>query len=483
MKKYLQYIILATGLIFSLSSCDLDIDPTDAVSIETVFTNASNAEKVLNGTWAYMMDTYFTYQNPGLLSLNLASDAMGNDAAIQPGKYGYLAHYSFTNINANNSTTGRGIWTISYKVIDNSNHLISKIDDVPGNQDLKNRIKGQAHALRGYMYLNLATWYAHAYEYDPQALSVPIYTEPSGSTTEGGARRTVEEVYQQAENDLLSAYNELQGYNRDAKHKIDRNVIAGILARLYLQKNQWEDALDFAEIAHSGYSWMSRDDYKGGFNDRSNAEWIWGHGQSPDQSVASYGFNFLDVSSDASFYYSFMADPHFRDFFEEGDVRTELFEWDLTRYSGGLMYKKFLFRNDKTADIVLMRKAEMVLIEAESLAEMGQLAESISLLNELRTARGAATLNLSGLTQEELVDEILIERRKELFGEGFGLYDLKRRQLPVQRTAASGLVPGTDITIKGHTVLRFPDMTEFTANSPYYLLAIPESEFTNNPNL
>ena len=65
----------------------------------------------------------------------------------------------------------------------------------------------------------------------------------------------------------------------------------------------------------------------------------------------------------------------------------------------------------------------------------------------------------------------------------FGLYDLKRRQLPVQRTAASGLVPGTDITIKGHTVLRFPDMTEFTANSPYYLLAIPESEFTNNPNL
>lgn len=228
---------------------------------------------------------------------------------------------------------------------------------------------------------------------------------------------------------------------------------------------------------------MSRTDYLSGFNDRSNSEWIWGHGQTTDQSVASYSFHFKDVSSESSYYYSFMADPHFRSFFDGNDIRSELFEWDVTRYLGGLMYKKFKFRPDNTGDIVLMRKAELVLIEAEAFAEQGEPGQAIAKLNELRQQRGADTPDLSGLSKEELVEEILIERRKELWGEGFGLSDLKRRQKPVERTAATGLVPDTNIEIKGHTVLRFPNNTDFTANSPYYLFAIPELETINNPNL
>lgn len=482
MKKRI-YIIWSILFAISLNSCELDIDPTNAVSSDIVFDNAGNAEKVLNGTWAYLMDTYFTYQNPGWSSVLLTSDAMSNDVAIQPGKYGYLAHYSFTNITATNSTTGRGVWTIAYKVIDNTNHLITKLDDVPGDSGLKSRIKAQAYALRGYIYLNLATFYTHAYVYDPNAACVPIYTEPSTSTTEGAPRSSVQQVYQRAEEDLLEAYNALGSYSRDAKHKFDRNVVAGILARLYLQKNQWSEAQKYAEEAHKDYAWMSKVDYLSGFNERSNSEWIWGHGQTPDQSTSSYSFHFKDLSSQSSYYYSFMADPHFRSFFDSNDVRSELFEWDVTRYLGGLMYKKFKFRPDNTGDIVLMRKAELVLIEAEAFAEQDELSLAIDKLNELKQQRGANTPDLSGLSKEQLVEEILIERRKELWGEGFGLYDLKRRQKPIERTASTGVVPGTEITVKGHTVLKFPDNKDFIANSPYYLFAIPELETTNNPNL
>ncbi|WP_245542062.1 hypothetical protein [Proteiniphilum acetatigenes] len=89
MKKRI-YIIWSILLAIGLNSCDLDIDPTDAVSSDIVFDNAGNAEKVLNGTWAYLMDTYTTYQNPGWSSVLLTSDAMANDVAVQPGKYGYL---------------------------------------------------------------------------------------------------------------------------------------------------------------------------------------------------------------------------------------------------------------------------------------------------------------------------------------------------------------------------------------------------------
>lgn len=485
MKKII-YISLLIGSVLGFSSCDLETSPTDSVNNNLALNSVDNAEKVLNGTWAYLMDTYTTYRNPGWASLFRASDAMANDVAVQPGKYGYLNHYSFTEMNSSKSTTTRGIWTLAYKSIDNMNNIIAKIDGLEGDSALKERVKGQAYALRGYLYLNLVTFYGEAYTYKPDEPAVPIYTEPSDSETQGGAKRTVREVYDRAEEDLLTAYDLLNGYQRNAKHKLNKDVVAGVLARLYLQKgNSWGKAQQFASEAQEGYSWMSKNEYLSGFNDRANSEWIWGHGQTTEQSVASYNFHYIDVSSEASGYYSFMADPYFQDMFDKEDIRSELFEWDKTRYKGGLMYKKFRFRSDETADIVMMRKAELVLIEAEAFAEQGKLDDAINKLNELRNARGANTPDLSNYTSKQLVEEILKERRKELFGEGFGLSDIRRRQKSVERKAVlDEYIPGsTQIKKKGHTVLKFSDGKDFSVNSPFYKFIIPSLETDNNPNI
>ena len=183
-----------------------------------------------------------------------------------------------------------------------------------------------------------------------------------------------------------------------------------------------------------------------------------------------------------------MADPYFKDLFNDdaGDVRFRLFEWDTTRFLGGLMYKKFIMRSNETGDIVLMRKAEQVLIEAESYAELNQLSNAIAKLNELRTQRGAATPDLTGLSKQQLIEEILIERRKELFGEGFALSDILRRQKAVVRkeVPSGTLIPGSQtIKMQGHTVTKLPDGKDFVPNSTYYLFSIPSTESTNNPNL
>lgn len=488
MKKII-YSIGITLLAVAFHSCDLDTSPTNAAEDRLVFDNAASAEKILNGTWANLFDSYFgTYQNPGWASLFRASDAMGNDVAVQPGKYGYIAHYSFTNVNSTSSGTVSGIWNYAYQTIDNMNHLITRIDGVPGDANLKKRVKAQAHAFRGYMYLNLVTHFSFAYSKDSNAFSIPIYLEPTTITTPGKPRVTVKEVYKQVEEDLLAAYNNIDGYKRgERKHKFDKNVIAGILARLYLQKEDWSNSQKYADIAQSASRWMTQADYLSGFNEQSNAEWIWGHGQTTDQSTASYHFNYIDVSSPASYYYSFMADPNFKGLFDTNDIRSQLFEWDTTRYVGGLMYKKFKFRSNGTGDIVLMRKAEMVLIEAESFARLGQLVSAISKLDELRAARGAQTPDLSTLSQNELIDVILIERRKELFGEGFSLSDILRLQRAVEReaipTGKEVTVGNKTISVKGHTVTKFPDGTDFKPNSLFYLFAIPATEVQNNPNL
>ena len=493
--KKIKYIFLGLALGVTFHSCSLDVEPTTAISSDLIFKNADNAEKVLNGTWNYLWDTYFTYQNPGWTSLLLTSDAMGDDVAVQPGKYGYITHYSFTNMTSTSATTVTGIWTLAYKTIDNANHIITKIDNVSGDNDVKARIKAQAYALRGYIYLNLASFYSTAYAKDPNVLCVPIYTEPTTTSTTGKSRSSLKDVYQQAETDLLDAYNSIGDYSRgDKKYKIDKNVISGLLARLYLQTNQWDKAQKFANEAQSQYSWMSKADYLKGFNDYNNVEWIWGHGQTTEQNTASYSFHFKDVSSGSSYYYSFMADPYFKDLFDSNDVRSQLFEWDTNRYLGGLIYKKFLFRSNSTGDIVLMRKAEMALIEAEAYAEQEELSKAIGKLNELRNQRGANTPDLSSLSKSQLIEEILIERRKELFGEGFALSDIVRRQKAVERkevptgtylevNGSPVIVGGNKVTIKGHTVTKFPDGTNFVPNSPYYLFAIPATETQNNPNL
>ncbi len=487
MKKII-YIIAFTILGASFHSCDLDTTPTNAAESDIVFESAENAEKVLNGTWAYMMETFNSYANPGWACLFRTSDAMGNDVAMQPNKYGYYNQYSFTAVVSTSSGTVQNVWRIAYKTIDNMNHLITKIDGVPGEASLKARVKAQAYTLRGYMYLNLATYFSGNYKDNVNTPSVPIYLAPTDNNTEGNVKETLGNVYKQAESDLLEAYKAIGSYNGGtAKHKINKNVVSGVLARLYLQTESWADAEKYAKEAEATYNWMSQADYLGGFNDQNNTEWIWAHGQTANQSNASYNFHFIDVSSSSSFYYSFMADPYFKDYFDESDIRTQLFEWDTTRYEGGLMYKKFRFKADQTGDLVMMRKAEMVLIEAEALAEQNQLTKAIEKLNELRVARGAKTPDLASRSKDQLVEEILLERRKELFGEGFSLSDIKRRKKSVERkevpSGTTVTVGNRKIAIQGHTILKFPDGTAFKADSPYYIFAIPSSESQNNPNI
>lgn len=495
--KKITYIA-ATALVLPFLGCkkELNTSPTTSVESSVVYANTANIETVLNGTWAYMHDTFFTFANPGYSTLLRTSDAMGDDVAILQNKYGYRDSYNFTH--ATNQTRLNAIWTILYKVIDNCNNIITKIDAASGSDADKARIKGQALALRANSYLNLATYYQFSYQLNPQAKAVPVYTEPTTPTTVAKPKSTLEDVYKLIVSDLTQAAQSLPTYNRSGLiYKINIDVVHGLLARTYLNMGKWDLAAQEALEAKKNYNYMSPTEYASGFNSIASKEWIWGHGQQPDQSNASYNFHFLDVTTSASYYYSFMADPNFLKLFDAGDIRTKLFLWDgLPGREGYLRYQKFKFRADVTADIVLMRSAEMTLIAAEGYARNGDLPKAASTLNELLSARQANQFVLGSKSQEEVIATILIERRKELWGEGFALSDILRTQSSVVRSPALGadgqplkvtvITPegiAKEVLAKQHTTLRFPDKTEFVKNSPYYLLPFPQTELINNPNI
>ncbi|MDH6251955.1 hypothetical protein M2347_001682 [Chryseobacterium sp. H1D6B] len=496
--KKLKYISFALISAFALSSCESELEtaPTNQANEAEVFKTAENAETVINGTWAKFNDDGTTYANIGYSTVLRTSDAMGSDVAVLTNKYGFPSAYAFTDLVNNTGSRSSFIWSMLYSAINNMNNVITRIDGTEGTQAKKDQVKGQAKTLRAFCYLNLASFYQFSYLKDKNALVAPIYTEPATTNSVGKKKASLEEIYTLIKSDLTDADNLLQNYTRNNKDKIDRSVVNGLLARTYLNTGEWSKAAAAAKTARTGYPLMAAEKYKEGFNDIGNAEWIWGHGQTQEQSGESYAFHYLDVSSSGSYYYSFMADPYFKDLFDTNDIRYQLFQWDgLPGREGLLRYAKFKFKANLIADIVFMRAAEMYLIEAEAEARNGNVTNAVTVLNQLKTARNANVYNES-LAQNDVIKEVLIERRKELFGEGFSLSDIIRTQGTVVRrpyTNASGQPIQVQITTpagtvktvngRGHSIFAFPDQSAFAPNSKYYLFTIPQKEIENNPNL
>lgn len=488
MKKYIYPYMAFLLLLAGCSGDFLDKEPTDSVSSDEVGV-PGNAERLFNGAWYNLFEYGTTYANIGYRALQCQDDMMADDVVSRPA-YGFNSSYQFNDIAIPNNSRTSFAWYLIYKTIDNCNTAIA----IDGDSEEFFQAKGQALALRAFCYLHLAQHYQFTYLKDPTAPCVPIYTEPTTSETVPKAKSTVAQVYQRVFDDLNLAQSYLKNYIRKGdgqKFKPNTNVVNGLLARAYLLTGQWEEAAKAAAAARQGYSLMTTTAEYEGFNNVSNKEWIWGHPQTLAQSDASYNFYYLDATYVGA-YSSFMADPHFRDTFSEGDIRLGLFQWMREGYLG---YKKFHMRADDTADIVLMRASEMLLIEAEAFAREGFPEKAVIPLNELRHARGLGDYDLTGKSQDDVVNEILMERRRELWGEGFSITDILRTQQSVKRVALSVEEQAQQVdawqegggfakrTPLGHWFLTFSGGDAFVPNSINYLYAIPKAEIDANPNL
>jgi hypothetical protein len=103
------------------------------------------------------------------------------------------------------------------------------------------------------------------------------------------------------------------------------------------------------------------------------------------------------------------------------------------------MSRKFLSgggNNSSIGDVPNMRAGEMYLIEAEANERLGQDGTAQSVLFQLVSKRDPGYVQ-STSTGQTLLNEILFYRRVELWGEGFRFTDLKRMNMPLDRTGAN----------------------------------------------
>jgi starch-binding outer membrane protein, SusD/RagB family len=279
-------------------------------------------------------------------------------------------------------------------------------------------------------------------------LGVPLVLEP---TTEGLPRATVEEVYAQITKDLTDAIALLPAA-RTAKSHINLNVAKGLMARVNLVMGNWDAAAKMAAEARAGFPLMSEAQYQDGFADVGNPEWMWGFDHLEDQSEffgAFHSYISSNFNSSVNRQTPKAINSLLYNQISPTDVRAKMWVKAPTAANtlvppGGVRvpYHVQKFRlpaNPSTStmgDIPYMRAAEMFLIEAEALARQGKDNEASKVLFDLVSKRDAAYVQ-SAKTGAALIEEIIFNRRIELWGEGFRFTDLKRLNQPLNRNGAN----------------------------------------------
>jgi hypothetical protein len=500
MTKRFYKIITSVLVIGSLATgCKEDYlvtNPSDAVSGGTVFETTDGAYVALNGTYRtlFAMNTATnnsttSHGNFGQKAYDLTADLMGEDMVVHSQGYGwYNAEYQYTAI----ATDGVGsrsdyTWFFYYKIINNANLIIANIDNASGTQADKDNVKGQALALRAYAYFNLINFFQHTYKGNETKPGVPVYTEP---TSEGKGRGTVQEVYNQIVADLEQAKTLLDGKTRRHASHINQKTARAMRALVALQMEDYATAKTEAAAAKEGVALATAAQYTGGtpFNTVGGPEYIWGVQVIEDQATiyASY-YSHIDISCGgyAALGTQKKITKALYDKIDDLDVRKKVFTAPGSGNTDNPALNQTKIRVKSpgawAADYIFFRSSEQYLIEAEAAARTGDEAAAKAALEALGKARNPQ-YSAADLTGQALIDEILTQRRIELWGEGRSLLDITRLKKGLNRPTGDGNHNGSNL--QGGSNFNIPAAALTKADQhASFLMRIPLAEINSNKAL
>ncbi len=493
MKKYIKYTALA-ALLGLFSGCsDNFFESESGDNITSGQMDNVDPAAGLNGMYAYLykFDTMgygdeAQHYDYGFHHLVLASDLWGQDMVQYSSAYGwYYTDYQF----------GRGsrgyeyietfyYWNFFYQLIKSANDVLLTATDEAKKED-----RGQALAMRAFAYLYLVQMYQHTYAGHQDSPAVPIVLETtSQEDAANNPRATVSAVYEQIEKDLLEAYTDLANYQRDNITTIDRSVVSGLLARMYLLKEDWNNAVKYAREARASYGNPETKEelIDEGYKDMTkHHSWMFASHLTTDaECVQTSIVNFISHISSTAYGYA-TAGGMFKNISSElynkipvNDIRRGWFADEDFTYVGGpngsvalpkyanLKYMWVDLEGNNTNDLCYMRAEEMWLIEAEALAMGGDISGAKSLLEQFVKTRQADYV-CNATDAQSIQNECWLQRRIEFWGEGMSWFDLKRLKKPIVR-----IYEGTN----HNTDAQY----DFPAEDDIFRILIPRKEIQDN---
>ncbi|WP_321281003.1 RagB/SusD family nutrient uptake outer membrane protein [Marinifilum fragile] len=451
MKSIIKYTCLLL-LLVGFSACEdefIEKQPLDEVAPETLFETETGFRTALDGVYAAMKQDFLGYN----FCIYTIPENI-NDDIIAGSQYGFTFENTHADIHPLNydyqSFQLGGFWRIAYESINNANSIIK----YGQNSSLKNKDQFVAEALaqRALIHYDLYRFFAPAYAVSKDALAVP-YRLDSDELLVKKPRNTVQEVITYVLDDLNRA--EKMATNDVNSYRISKTAIQALLARVYHETGDYENAIKFAkealkdtrydldtDVSALENQWRQDDSneiiFRIRFDEKDNgsnaAMFAIPLYSSFPYYVSNDLLNLYDQANDIRFDVYFESDPMGSgNYYPEKHVGMRTADYD--NYNAGAV------------DIKLIRVPELYLIIAESEARTGA-SDADNYLNALRNARGIG--DYSG----DLLTEVMNERRRELAFEGFRFTDLKRLEMGFTRPDGSGL----------------------PANSPRFALPIPKLE-------
>lgn len=453
--------IAASSVVLSMiSSCErdyLNTDPSDAVSEQAAVSTVANLNIILNGMHRnmYLRQNSSQGQNGGT-GVMMYMEVMGEDLIFPAtGPNWYISTLRWLDNDNANSSNLFYPYDFYYEQIRMANIILKNAPLTTDPQEDIDKVMGEAYAFRAFGYTMLNQIYAKRFVQgaaNPQ-MGMALRTDDSFDAI---ARSTVDENYALINADLASAYNLLKGKSRSDKSHFNANVVRGLHARVALIQGKYAEAAAYANEARTGFALMNNATYKAGFNNYSNDEWMWGY--RPTEATTDYFGNFMaymsrNYNSSQIRQAPKVVNSLLFNSFPATDVRTQVIDPTGKHLSLNLPLTYSLFpytsqkflstdnagvQNNSTSlgDVPFMRSAEMYLIEAEALAKNDKEAESKIVFNQFEKNRNPAYVGAT-TSGQAYINEILMSRRLELWGEGFRFLDLKRLNLPLDRTGAN----------------------------------------------
>ena len=407
----------------------LDLAPKSTISPANFFKTSGDAVTAVNGCYKSLAvggQYGGTFQ---VLMEQRADNFSDQDPSSGAGQNYQINRFSDNpgNTNLYNS------WIAIYNSIFRCNTVLESVDPINMDNTLKNRIKGEASFIRALNYFNLVRMWG--------AVPLVIKTiDPVAATSL--KRDDVATVYAQIEADLkFAAANLPATYPAADLGRVTQGAAKGLLGKVYLYQKKYNDAKTVLDevINSKVFSLLPKVEDVFSATVKYHAEILFAVRFAKGIAGQDHGFWYANTQVIG-------VDTTIQKAYEATDLRKTLVDAVKPTGNGNIMPRKFLdqpVNNAAGNDFPILRFADVLLIQAEALNEIGYNASTASgtafaHLNAVRKRAGLKELTGTDLpTQESFRAEIYKQRRLELPFEGDRWFDLVRRGTAIAEIAAN----------------------------------------------
>ena len=466
MKNIYKSLLVLSSFLLVVSCGNDDLEPTLAMNKDsaTGIQNAADLASVLNGAYDRMSSSGYYARNV-IVNGEVRGDNFYSNA--NSGRT-FAAAMDY-------SPNGYGPWGTIYGVIAMCNIVIQADHaNLEGDQNAISHTVGQAYALRALAHFDLLRDYGQHFisgQGGSSSLGVPYvktYRDPANLSP---SRDTVQSNVDNIVADFNQGISMMNSTSDNAQY-MNKGAAYALLARAALYYGSVNSA--YYAAAASASKWVLDNWSKAAVGPSGYmASWYTDNAVNALFEIAASGTDNAGINGVANIYRG----PTYGDLrIVEGDGADDvhdIYEADDIRYtSQGMIgmeggYLSMLGKwpsMDFSDNNIVIRVEEMHLIYAEASLRAGDTATAKTYLNNVQAARGAS------LTDATL-DNIILERRREFFGEGHRFYDIARLGMDI---------PLVDVIKQTHD-----DLTGASPEAGNYRFAYPISlsERNANPNI